>query len=435
MEIKLCYFIIYFIEALILFQYTDMLFQEKYQKYVEFPLLLLTYTLLYLVSWINNYLLNTVLFFLANLAFIFTMYHVKMQSALFHAAIVTTVMSSSELIIFNAISHYRPDFFVVKDRLFNIVILTIISKLLYFLIMHVLSHVLHPEKENTNPPDSATFLLAFVPMSTVFVLMTLIDVSTKSATFLSTDWMLSVSSFLMLGLNLFIFSFHHYIQKENAKRTELELLLQKEYDSTEYYKMLLQQNENQNILIHDIKKHLQAISILNENKDYDKISDYIRHLLNSSSLQNNFNLCEHKVLNSILGQYKRQCLEKHIDFQVDIRHKAVDFMVTSDLTALFCNLLDNSVESAEKTTEPVIELTVSRKQNTPYTIITLVNSCRQNPFYANTSHLFTKKSNKQRHGFGMKSIQKIVSKYHGELTIYYENETHSFHSIITLKNH
>lgn len=35
--------------------------------------------------------------------------------------------------------------------------------------------------------------------------------------------------------------------------TEMQLLLQQEPDSAQYYKMLRLQNENQRILIHDIK--------------------------------------------------------------------------------------------------------------------------------------------------------------------------------------
>lgn len=53
---------------------------------------------------------------------------------------------------------------------------------------------------------------------------------------------------------------------------EMQLLLQKEANSAEYYQMLLSQNENQNILIHDIKKHLQSIDLLNDKKEHDKIS-------------------------------------------------------------------------------------------------------------------------------------------------------------------
>ena len=372
MELYLCYFIIYIIEAFILWFYTSALFQKKHKKYIELSLLFTLYMVLYGISFIDNYLLNTIAFFIANFLFIFVTCCTNIQFSLFHGAILTTVMSTSELIIFNISSYFIPEFFSESNTIFSIVILTIFSKLLYFLILFLLSHILCTKNHNSTSYNKATLFLSLVPISTIFVLMTLINVSTNTIPFLSMDWMLSISSFLMLGINIFIFSFHHYIQKENIKRTELELLLQKEYDSAQYYKMLLEQTENQNILIHDMKKHLQSIAILNENKAYDKISAYISHLIHSSSLQNNPNLCEHKIFNSILGQYQRLCNDKHINFEIDIRHHTVDFLEISDLTALFCNLLDNAVEVSEHLPNALIELSVSHKNNTPFTIITII---------------------------------------------------------------
>ena len=433
MDIRILYGVIYLIEALILLQYTSKIFTAKYKKYIELPILLLCYTLLYFISFTDNYLMNFIAFFLVNLAFIFAMYQCQMRLALFHSAITTVVMSASELIVFNVVSHYKPDFFTDDKFLFNLVILAVFSKFVYYIIIYVLSHFLQQKKSSSIPQNKYTFLLSLVPVSTIFILLTLTKVSTNSSPLLSLDWMLCISSFLMLGLNIFIFAFHQHVQKENEKHTELELLLQKEYDSAQYYKMLLQQTEKQKILIHDIKMHLQTIEILNNNRDHEKISAYISHLINSSSLQNNHNLCENKVLNSILGQYKHQCSDKHIDFQVDVRHQTIDFLLTNDMTVLFCNLLDNALEASEMTAEPFIELSVSHKQNTPYTIITIANSCRQDPFDTKTSRLFTKKPDKQRHGYGLKSVQRIVKKYHGNMTMYYEKETTSFHTIITLK--
>ena len=71
----------------------------------------------------------------------------------------------------------------------------------------------------------------------------------------------------------------------------MQLLLQKESDSVEYYEMMLAQNENQSILIHDIKKHLQSIRLLNEKNDSDKINDYIQQLMESSDLKETTKLC------------------------------------------------------------------------------------------------------------------------------------------------
>lgn len=432
MSIGIIYFVIYLIESLILLQYTSSFLMGKYKKYIEIPILLFGYTALYFISYTDNYILNAIAFFIVNFVFIGTMYKCQLTVAFFHATITTTVMCASELIVFNIITHYIPDFFDDSKFLFNLVILAVFSKFVYFIVVYVLSHFLQTNSKASLSQNKNTFLLALIPVATVFILLTLTKVSTSLYMPPSLDWMLCISSLLMLGLNLFIFAFHHHVQKENAKRIELELLLQKEFDSAEYYKMLLQQTENQKILIHDIKKHLQAIEILNNNREHEKIESYIRHLIHSSSLQNNYNLCENKVLNSILGQYKRQCSDKHIDFHVDVRYQTLDFLLTNDITALFCNLLDNALEAAEKTVDAYIELSVSHKQNTPYTIITITNACRQDPFDSNTSGLFTRKPDKQRHGYGLKSVQRIVKKYHGNITMYYEKETVSFHTVITL---
>lgn len=166
---------------------------------------------------------------------------------------------------------------------------------------------------------------------------------------------------------------------------------------------------------------MQSIAILNESKDFDKIAAYIKHPIHFSELQKNYNLCEHKILNAILGQYNKQCNDRHIGF-----------MLSNDLTALFCNLLDNAVEVSEKAADSFIELNVSQKENSPYTVIAMTNTCRKDPFEKGTSRLLTKKENRQRHGYGLKSIQRIIKRYQGDMNMYYEDET--FHMIITLKN-
>lgn len=79
-----------------------------------------------------------------------------------------------------------------------------------------------------------------------------------------------------------------------------------------------------------------------------------------------------------------------------------------------------------------IELKVNRKPNTPYVILTMVNSCMENP-YTPDGILVSLKQDKSRHGYGMKSIQRIVIRYHGDLKSYYQNEDHTFHTILTLQ--
>ena len=145
----------------------------------------------------------------------------------------------------------------------------------------------------------------------------------------------------------------------------MQLLLQKELNSTEYYEMLRLQNENQRILIHDIKRHLQSIDMLNNNKAYDKIGTYINQLMLSADLKEVARLCDHEMLNSILCRYMHQCNMRHITFHVDIRSGTTDFISDNDITSLFCNLLDNAMEAANNIPNAFIEISTSKREKLP----------------------------------------------------------------------
>lgn len=102
--------------------------------------------------------------------------------------------------------------------------------------------------------------------------------------------------------------------------------------------------------------------------------------MESSDLKETTKLCDHEMLNSILCRYQRHCNDKHIIFHTDIRSGTVQHIYPRDLTSLFCNLLENAVESAENIPDSFIELTVQKKENSPFLIIILINSC-QNTLY------------------------------------------------------
>ena len=212
----------------------------------------------------------------------------------------------------------------------------------------------------------------------------------------------------------------------------MQLLLQQESDSARYYEMLHLHNENQRILIHDMKKHLQSIALLNEDNENEKIRAYIDQLMQSSDLLEFSKICDHKILNNILCRYKKVCNDLHIAFHADIRSNTTTFLSDSDVTSLFCNLLDNAVEASQRIKDPYIEISATQREHTPFIIITMINSCACNPFSPN-GELVSSKPDPQAHGFGIKSIEKIVHNYNGNMQMYYDGETFTFHTIIMLK--
>ena len=99
----------------------------------------------------------------------------------------------------------------------------------------------------------------------------------------------------------------------------------------------------------------------------------------------------------------------------------------------FCNILDNALESASKTDHALIELNVHRKEHTPFAVITMINSCRTDPFTAHNHQLITSKKEPSSHGFGLKSVRRIVERYEGSMNLYYDEKDLLFHTIILLR--
>ena len=428
------YCLVYFAEALIIWQYCSGLFQSKYSKPIEISLCLILYSVPLIFSFQENIEINFITFISINFLYIILLYKSTWYIALFHASITTVLMGLTELISMSLFSELTYTFYKEDLLLHNFSILTVCSKLLYFIFLQLIVHIFGKSKITLQKYSPEITTLTLVSLSTGFTLVTFAAICINENLSSSMDHMIGISSFLLLIINIFIFGIYNYNQKKSQEFTELQIQYQKEYDTAEYYKMLIEQHENQSILIHDIKKHLNSISLLNQQGDSDAVNAYINQIITSPDLRDSVRVSDNKMLNAILSRYIRLCQDKGIDFRPDIRSECMDFIQDADLTALICNLLDNAVESASKQENSYIELSADKKKNTPFTLLTIINSCRTTPLTTENGSLITHKKDKLRHGYGVRSIKRIVHKYGGEIEMYYHAENTTFHTILTLKN-
>lgn len=383
----------------------------------------------------KNPALNVIAFLFANFILIAFLYEISLSSALFHAIFVTLLMGLCELIVSAIDTHINNNFYQSPYYFRNLMILLVFAKQLYFWIMFIISRLSAKTKKQRQKLGREFFMLVLFPLISVWILMTLLAICYYITLSDTLNRMIAASAILLLLSNLVIYGIYAYSEKRNQEFTEMQLQLQKEYDSVSYYKMLLAQDEAQNILIHDIKKHLNSIALLNEQGEQAKISSYITQLISSSDLQTASRVCDHEFLNAILCRYIGACRKQCVSFHTDIRSGTVGFMKENDLTSLFCNLLDNALEAAVKQVNSFIELRVTKKPQAHLTVITMVNSCRTNPFDKSGKRLASTKKDTLRHGYGIKSIKRIVKIYHGEMELYYDDAEKCFHTVIVLKNY
>lgn len=434
MKVSFFYILIYVIEATIIFLYTINMFTPKRNKWCNIIILFITYAGLFTLSISKNYALNISAFVLANFIYIFGIYQTKLGTALFHSITSTAIMGMCELIPYSVMPHFMLDFFSAIDSFRNIVILTILSKTAYFVIMFIISQVFSKKYKKVEGHHQTSLSLVCVAFITLFVMTTLFLICGSASLSSQLDILISTSSILLLIVNLIIFAINIYEKNAQEKFWDMQIRLQREQDSAEYYRMLTEQLHNTSVLIHDIKQHLNSIAILNEQREHDKIANYISKLTVSADLKVRKRFCDHELVNAIIHRYQNQCFKVGIEFDVDIRKDTIHFISDDELTALLTNLLDNAYEAALKVPESFIELHIGHINNTRNICLTLINSSSTPPIVNSAHQLLTSKKDKLRHGFGIKSIQNIVSQYNGDLKMYHDDSSNTFHTIIALKH-
>jgi len=432
MDEMICYFFSFLIEGIVFWNYVSILFVPKYSTKIRFVYLSLGFFILFLFSLHNIFLLNCILYITVCFLYLTLFYQTKWYYALFHSTLFEVLTAVCELPAYSILSTFLTSANLRAADFHLKLLFAVISKTLFFAVMSALLLWLKKRQKPFLQYDKSVFFTILIPFIAQIIVLILFAVCDSPSMTATQNRLFTINAFFLLIVNLLIFGLNQYNQKKHLEFTEMQIQLQKEHDSAEYYKMLIAQNENQRILIHDMKKHLQSIALLNEDNQNEKIRAYINQLMQSSDLLEFSKICDHKILNNILCRYKKVCNDLHIAFHADIRSNTTTFLSDSDVTSLFCNMLDNAVEASNHIKDSYIEITAAQRKHTPFVIITIINSCAGNPFSPN-GELVSSKQNPQAHGFGIKSMEKIIHNYNGNIQMYYDEETSTFHTIIMLK--
>lgn len=425
----ICYAFVLTSEGITAWSYFEQVFERKGSRKVEIWMFILGYSLLFVLSQFKNVLVNTVAFLFVNLILLFSNFVCKKLIGIIQVAFLTVVMGGTEVLAGNLMSCLSHDFKAYQYDISVMIPLSVLSCLLYFFVIQIIAKLIKPAKDGTD--TSTVFLLSILPVVSVLITMTIAYISITTRIKPIVGILMAISVIALLMVNILVTVVYNHIQKMYNDRLELELIAQKAKMDTENYKILENQYENQRVLIHDIRGHMQVMRGLLESKNYDELENYLLDMERDPALQKIARLCDNTVLNVILVHHASICKSLDIDIDFDIRQHSVDFISAHDITAIFDNLLTNAEEAAKNTSEKYIKLSATQQGETGM-LITIINSCDSAPDMDEDGNIKTKKKDKEHHGVGLKSVKQAVQRYHGVSRMYYNDEENRFHSVIHL---
>lgn len=424
----MCYLVAFLAEAMIVLWYMGDLFTErrKISQIVVFTLG--GYLLLYAVQLLNITVLNTISFFVVNCLLMFFCYDCAIKTSILHSAFLSFIMTIAEVLIALFMSLIVGDFAAYTHDFRVLVTMAILSKFLYLVFAFIGARIFAPHKKASEEPGMMV-LFCSLPIFSMVISIIIVYIGLRTELTEATGIMMLVNVLALLVVNLIFLMLYNYIQKENTENLALQLRLQKGEADAEYYQTMQEQSENQRILIHDIKNHLHTIEGIAQRHSDQEISEYIAELESTLNTHTMSRLCSDPVLNLLLYRGKEECRAKDIDLQLDIRENGTAFMDAPSITTLYGNLLSNAIEAASVSREKIIELSVVRHQEQGLVMVSIVNSCDEAPLPNMTGGFRTRKQT-GIHGVGLKSIARVVRKFHGMETTRYDSTEHKFHHVI-----
>lgn len=418
----------YILEFLIAFYFlNNVLLCKMKQLYIIFIGITLYSIALVNFIIIDNSAINTLLFFLINFIFAFFCFKSTIKEAILSSLFLTVSMLSTEFVSMSILSMtHNNDINIYKSNIITYLLTIIFCKTMYFMVVIIVAATglkLTKNKKTRTP----TFLFLF-PVCTLVVIFTFWMIASEYDLNKNMGIIISVANIAIIMSVILTYVFYSKTSNEIENLYKSQREAEKITTDTEYYAMLDRQNEILKCLIHDEKNHLSAIKSLTNNQEVDDYINQIMGQINNNSFMGNTN---NKMLDLILNKYQYACEKEKIDFYISIKTANFSYIENPDLISMMSNLLDNAIESARKSSEKGIDLSINRTNN--FDILTCSNSCDNVPKVSGGT-LLTTKSGDGFHGIGVRSIKKIVCKYNGNFEWSYNGDEKRFVVYIAFKS-
>lgn len=203
---------------------------------------------------------------------------------------------------------------------------------------------------------------------------------------------------------------------ENESKIKEQLLVTQQAQ----YKAYKENIDLINRKTHDLKHQIAALRIAHDDETGQQV---INSIAGTVRIYDSFIRTGNDGLDTILTGKNQICLEKDILFTCIVDGKLLDFLNPVDLYTFFGNMLDNAIEAVSKL--PIEKRSISLMVREE---LGMVMISEENPYLLidkNDDGFVTTKPDKENHGYGIKSMELVVEKYDGTISIDISNDTFS----------
>lgn len=353
-------------------------------------------------------------------------YKVNIWSMIFYFAsgMMTWYLSDRTNLIISTIVSGLPKIapFFVENTISHIIIYPSVIAIVYFVVyVLIVKRFRELEDLEIGAANSLFFSLVVFILTPIFYFASDLIANYDRVTYiiLNLGEIVYYSSMLVMQLLLL-----RSIKEKSFFNTQQKLWLEEQ----KQYRLIKENIDAINIKCHDLK---HQIHFLRESGQVDET--YLNSIEQSINVYNSKVRTGNETLDIILTEKRLHCNSNNIQMTCMAEGEKMSFMEEMDIFSLFGNALDNAIEYENKIDVEKRFIHLSVRAVDKLLIIHI-----ENYFEGELNFIDgipqTTKVDKSYHGFGMKSIQKVVNKYKGNLSVSTEDNLYEINIMLPIPN-
>lgn len=213
---------------------------------------------------------------------------------------------------------------------------------------------------------------------------------------------------VLLFVNIMIVFYVEALRKNEKEKYLAELTEQHYHLQIEYYKQLLEKQQETKALWHDIKKYTAAMQAVAAQNDSEQLRQIAQAAEDAYERVKDISAVGNPVVDALLNQYLRSAKENQIQVLLDITIPEVLAISTLLLSVVIGNTFDNAIEACRLINPEKREIHLQlRKQNR------ILFYSIENPYIDAVTQLRVGK----HHGYGLKNVERAVNQNNGNFQL------------------
>lgn len=222
----------------------------------------------------------------------------------------------------------------------------------------------------------------------------------------------------LLAINVFVYIASYQLTKNQKLVLENHLLRMSQEEQKESMTRLMQLQEKNRILRHDLRHYFTVFQELLATDKIQEAKQYVEDVISTKLQAEGVYMTGDDILDAVLNHCDSLCRQKNIPFFVEV--SALLPKGQMEFAIVLLNLLENAIEAEEKEEEKRIELSIY--ESAGLLLVTVRNRISHSVLKENPE-LTTHKSDSTLHGLGRKSVKKLIQDMEGS---FYEEEKNGY---------